>query len=132
MCFSIQWSADGSSPFISYLLQLTCVHTKIKIEMCICVKEILILAVSHDVIALWWPRTSSRSVLRSFWAAALALDDMDPTAGLPAISTDALGMISVGIIPGDIWPRYGLNAAAAAAAAALVARFGVTENIGWK
>lgn len=60
---------------------------------------------------------------------------MDATPGLPAINTGALDMISAGIRPGDTGPRYGLNAAAAAAAAAalaLVARLGVTENIGCK
>lgn len=56
------------------------------------------------------------------------------TVGLEAMRTGVLGRISGGIRPGDTGLRYGLKAAAAAAAAALalVARPGVTENMGWR
>lgn len=69
--------------------------------------------------------TSSRSVLMSFWAAAAAAAGTG-TLGVLVISTGALGRISVGTRPGDTGPRYGLTSAVV-----LVARLGVTENMGW-
>lgn len=72
--------------------------------------------------------TSSLSVLSNFWAAALGTW---LTVGLEVMRTGVLGRISGGIRPGDTGLRYGLKAAAAAAAAlALVARPGVIENMG--
>lgn len=66
----------------------------------------------------------------SFWAAAAAAAAGTGTLGLLVTRTGALGRISAGMRPGDTGPKYGLNAAAAAAAVALVARLGVTENMG--
>lgn len=68
----------------------------------------------------------------SFCAAALAVEVTGATAaGFPPIRTGVLGKMSaaVGTSAGDTGLRYGLNEAAAAAAAtlALVAKFGVTE-----
>lgn len=60
----------------------------------------------------------------SFWAAAAAAAGTG-TLGVLVISTGALGRISVGTRPGDTGPRYGLTSAVA-----LVARLGVTENMG--
>lgn len=74
--------------------------------------------------------TSSLSVLMSFCAAAAAAAGTGTVPGLLVTSTGALGRMSAGIRAGDMGPRYGLNAAAAAAAFTLVARLGVTENMG--
>lgn len=60
----------------------------------------------------------------SFWAAAAAAAGTG-TLGVLVINTGALGRISVGTRPGDTGPRYGLTSAVA-----LVARLGVTENMG--